>query len=302
MTVPPIRSSDTPPLPPLPRAVTNALGCSVNTATAYAQDWAHFLRWCRMQGADPLPPSPRLLGQYIANLGAQPPAGSGLALVSIKRRLSGLGWAYAKRGHVLDRNDSQISTAIATLHGETAPAARQKRGISQTERQAMIATLPNDLRGLRDRAILLIGMAAPLRRSELTGLWLSDKNATGRNCIERADEGLTLHLHRKTGLLELQIARIPTATTCPVEALEQWLHYARIKSGPIFVAVSRDGRRAMSTPLNDKHIPRLIKHTILASGIRNDLTDAERNLLYAGLSLRARPEDRQSTLRDVALP
>lgn len=32
---------------------------SENTLKAYAKDWAHFPRWCRMRGADPLPPSVR---------------------------------------------------------------------------------------------------------------------------------------------------------------------------------------------------------------------------------------------------
>ena len=29
---------------------------SENTLKAYAKDWAHFARWCRMKGAEPLPP------------------------------------------------------------------------------------------------------------------------------------------------------------------------------------------------------------------------------------------------------
>lgn len=35
---------------------------SENTLKAYAKDWAHFARWCRMRGAEPLPPSPQLIG------------------------------------------------------------------------------------------------------------------------------------------------------------------------------------------------------------------------------------------------
>lgn len=31
---------------------------SDNTLKAYTTDWAHFTRWCRMKGADPLPPRP----------------------------------------------------------------------------------------------------------------------------------------------------------------------------------------------------------------------------------------------------
>ena len=43
---------------------------SENTLKAYAKDWAHFARWCRMRGADPLPASPQLIGLYIADLAA----------------------------------------------------------------------------------------------------------------------------------------------------------------------------------------------------------------------------------------
>ena len=32
---------------------------SENTLRAYAKDWSHFARWCRMRGADPMPPVQR---------------------------------------------------------------------------------------------------------------------------------------------------------------------------------------------------------------------------------------------------
>ena len=31
---------------------------AANTNAAYRADWAHYTRWCRMRGAEPLPPSP----------------------------------------------------------------------------------------------------------------------------------------------------------------------------------------------------------------------------------------------------
>ena len=39
---------------------------SDNTLKAYAKDWSHFTRWCRMKGAEPLPPSPEMIGLYLA--------------------------------------------------------------------------------------------------------------------------------------------------------------------------------------------------------------------------------------------
>ena len=35
-------------------------------------------------------------------------------------------------------------------------------------------------------------------------------------------------------------ATLGSDRTCPVHALEQWLHFARIDFGPVFVGTSRD--------------------------------------------------------------
>ncbi|MFY9239162.1 MAG: integrase, partial [Roseovarius sp.] len=43
---------------------------SENTLKAYAKDWAHFTRWCRMKGAESMPPSPEMIGLYLADLAA----------------------------------------------------------------------------------------------------------------------------------------------------------------------------------------------------------------------------------------
>lgn len=43
---------------------------SENTLEAYAKDWAHFARWSRLKGIEPLPPSPEMIGLYLADLAA----------------------------------------------------------------------------------------------------------------------------------------------------------------------------------------------------------------------------------------
>ena len=43
---------------------------SENTNKAYAADWKHFARWCRLRGTDPLPPSPEMIGLYLTDLAA----------------------------------------------------------------------------------------------------------------------------------------------------------------------------------------------------------------------------------------
>jgi integrase len=265
-----------------------------NTNKAYAADWKHFARWCRMKGAEPLPPSPELIGLYLADLasgsGPSPSqsASRPLSVSTIDRRLSGLAWNYGQRGFSLDRKNRHIATVLAGIRRKHARPPVQKEAILAEDILAMVATLPYDLRGLRDRAILLLGYAGGLRRSEIVSLDVhKDDTPDSGGWIEVIEYGALLTLNAKTGWREVEIGRGSTDQTCPVHALEQWLHFAKIDFGPIFVGISRDGKRASETRLNDKHIARLIKRAVLDAGIRSELPVKERLALFSGHSLRA---------------
>ena len=265
---------------------------SDNTLKAYAKDWAHFARWCRMKGTDPLPPSPDMIGLYLADLAAPTGNVSALSVSTIDRRLSGLAWNYTQRGFSLDRKNRHIATVLAGIKRKHARPPVQKDAILRDDILAMVATLPYDLRGLRDRAILLLGYAGGLRRSEIVSLDVhKDDTLESGGWIEIMDGkdggGALLTLNAKTGWREVEIGRGSSDQTCPVRALEQWLHFAKIDFGPVFVRTSRDGVKALAARLNDKHVARLIKSTILKSGIRSELPEKERLALFSGHSLRA---------------
>lgn len=265
-----------------------------NTSKAYAADWTHFARWCRMKGTEPLPPSPEMIGLYLADLasGSGPsPSQSGsrpLSVSTIDRRLSGLAWNYAQRGFALDRKDRHIATVLAGIKRRHGRPPVQKEAILAEDVIAMVTTLSFDLRGLRDRAILLLGYAGGLRRSEIVSLDVhKDDTPESGGWIEVFDMGALLTLNAKTGWREVEIGRGSKEKTCPVHALEQWLHFSKIDFGPVFVGTSRDGKRALETRLNDKHVARLIKRTVMDAGIRSELPEKERLALFSGHSLRA---------------
>lgn len=179
---------------------------SENTLKAYKADWRHFARWCRLRGSELLPPSSQLVGLYLADLASS--EGPGLSVSTIERRLSGLAWNAAQRGYSLDRKDRHIATILAGIKRKHARPPVQKEAILPKDILAMVATLPFDLRGLRDRAILLIGYAGGLRRSEIVCLdTRQDDTPDSGGWIEILDEGAVLTLNAKTGWREVEIGR-----------------------------------------------------------------------------------------------
>lgn len=268
----------------------NPATASGNTLAAYRTDWTDFTHWCRRRGLDPLSSAPESVRRYLASLAARDDRTGRrpLAVTTIERRLSGLVWNFAQRGLELDRRNRQIISVLADLRRHHARPPAQKTAIRAREILAMVATLPHDLRGLRDRAMLLLGYAGGLRRSEIVGLDRHrDDTPESGGWVEIVPQGALLLLATRTGLREVEVGRGSSDRSCPVHALEQWLHFARIDSGPVFVATSRDGTRALGRRLNDRHVARLIKRTVLDAGIRSDLPEAERLALFSGHSLRA---------------
>ena len=93
-----------------------------------------------------------------------------VSVATLERRLSGVCWRYRQMGEALDVSDPHIATVLAGIRRAHGRPPAQKEAIFADDLLAMLATLENDLRGLRDKAILAIGFAGGLRRSEIVGL------------------------------------------------------------------------------------------------------------------------------------
>lgn len=124
----------------------------------------------------------------------------------------------------------------------------------------------DSLVGKRDRAILLIGLAAAQRRSEVAAL--NTKDLTRRN------DGLLLTIRRsktdqsgKGDLVGIPLGSHPE--TCPVLALEEWLEASGRRLGdgnPVFSRIFNRSRIAPSA-MSDRSIARIIQARALAAGI-----------------------------------
>ena len=100
----------------------------------------------------------------------------------------------------------------------------------------MVATAPDKLAGLRDRALLLVGFGGALRRSELVALDVAD--------IAETETGLLVTIRgsktdQERAGTTIAIARGDVA--CPAKELREWLDAAGIESGPIFRPIDKGG-------------------------------------------------------------
>lgn len=148
-------------------------------------------------------PQTQTVGLYITSLasGADDPAKKKSSVSTIERRLSALCWNYTQRGLSLERSDPHISTVLSGIRRIHARPPVQKEAILPEDLIAMLETLERGtLTGLRDRAILLIGFAGGLRRSEITGLDCArDQTENGSGWVDFYDNGIVLTLRGKTG-------------------------------------------------------------------------------------------------------
>lgn len=235
---------------------------SASTRRAYQGDLADFLIW-----GGCIPSSPFKLAEYVAERAAVH------SPITISRRLVGISRAHTCQG-LADPAKSDIVKAV--LRGLRKTNGKPQRQAAPVLREDLLSMQVHmrGTKGVRDRALLLVGFAAALRRSELVAL---DVEA-----VEFVPEGLLIHLFRsKTDQNgEGRKIAIPYGRTsaCPVKALKQWLEVSGITAGPVFRSVNKAGVVA-GTRLTAQSVSQIVKQYAANVGLPAQA--------YSGHSLRA---------------
>src|SRR5450755_4012018 len=143
---------------------------ALNTTRAYASDWSQFQAWCDRYRLESLPASAAVIGLYVTSL-----AKRGLALSTIRRRAAAIARAHRQAEHLPATSDPRVLTVmegIARVHGS---APHKKTALLRDPLLELVDRIdPSATVGLRDRALLLLGFAVGLRRSELVALAVED--------------------------------------------------------------------------------------------------------------------------------
>ena len=232
------------------------------TRRAYQSDLRDFLTWGGI-----IPCDPEMLAQYLADRAqSHSPHTIGRRVVAISRAHSSLGLP----------DPSKTDLVRSVLRGIRRTNGRPQRQAIPILRDDLFLILGqmHSLRGIRDRALILVGFAAALRRSELVGIDVHD--------LRFVTEGVLIYLRRsKTDQAgEGRKIAVPFGRTsaCPVKAVKQWMAVSSITDGPVFRGVTKAGVVSQSR-LTDQSVSLIVKAYANAIGLPADG--------YSGHSLRA---------------
>jgi site-specific recombinase XerD len=241
-----------------------------NTRKAYYSDWKDFSDWCEEKGVSALPAEPQTVVAYLSYLFTENRRPS-----TIARKKSTISQAHATAGY-----DSPTTAKIVT---DTMKGIKRELGIMRNKKNPLLAQdiqqiceKKEDLRGLRDCALLLIGFSGAFRRSELVSLNVEDVRFTR--------EGIRVILRKsKTDQegagMEKGIAYGSNPDTCPVRILQDWIEAAKIREGALFRQINKYGQVSKKRLASSHSVARIVKEYVQKIGLSN--------AQYSGHSLRA---------------
>lgn len=241
---------------------------STNTLRGYKSDWAHFTAWCAGIGFPSLPALPETIAAYITTV-----ADSGLKAGSIQRRVSSIAANHTASGFDSPTAKAAVRLTLAGIRRKIGTHQEGKSPVLTVDIAAMLATAPDNLLGKRNRAMILLGYASAIRRSELVAIDVEDLVFTA--------DGVRLTIRKSKTDQEGAGQVIGIAhggSLCPVRAVKAWLEASGIESGPVFRGVTRHGH-IQAERLTDQVVASVVKASSAAAGL-----DPKK---YAGHSLRA---------------
>lgn len=244
---------------------------NAETLRAYEVGWQTFADYCAQYGIEPLEPRPGDLLCFIDGL-RETCRKRGAA----RKLRAAINHRFASAGKQSPFDDPAVSSCWNGFHLSLSPVQNKKRIISFDELETMIIYAPDNLIGIRDRALLWVGWLSGL------GCQMSSLRANEVIKVER-------------GILIKGKTLLPSGSAA-WRALTEWMGEARISCGdgsePVFRAITKGGE-IQRAPLGGQSIRNIVKRYIERIG--RDPRE------YAGCSLRASRADALRLRRGLVL-
>lgn len=268
-----------------------AAGTPVNTVKSYASAWRYWSAWLTARYALPLGEravSVAIASQFVLDHAARPTKTGGwqhelpetidaalvaagakaapgpLALSTVRHRLAVLAAWHRLHGWPSPTDDHRVKTLLAKARRAQSAkgvAPRKKTAAIAEPLQAMLATCTDGLRGVRDRALLLLTWAGGgRRRSEVIGLQVGD--------LRRVDADTWVYALGATKTHAGPRREKPIKGEA-AHAVQAWLTAAQLATGPLFRGLRRGGRVGAQALTGD-HVARIVQRRARLANLAGD--------------------------------
>ncbi len=253
----------------------NARPISESTFKAYRASLLDFIAWTRTEHPFPMPDTTII--DYLHDRSRH------YAVKTLDVRLYAINYIHQLIIDSRPASHLAIQGFMRNLYRlgaiEKSENGRQEQAFTLEQYHAMLACTGDDLIGLRDRALLLLGVYGAFRQSELAALTCERIKPFQYGLLisippyKRQRENQTNHRYYKV------IPFGKAGTCCPVDALHRWLEASCIKTGPVFRNIRKNGtindsalshtalRKILQTRAMAARLPDI--HRIHAGSMRN---------------------------------
>lgn len=251
---------------------------AANTRIAYEKGWRCFVGYCVQQDLDPLGALPSDMVGFFVAMATRPSPASGkmLSLGTLTMYRSAINRRYAEAKVASPAASTEVADLFRALARSLGSAPRQVKALREYHIRQMLGCCGEETTiGLRDAAVLAVGFAAALRRSEICALRVEDIEMLGT-------KRMLVRIRRsKTDQAGVgQSVAVPDGKSImPVSRLRSWLERAQISEGQLFQTMKRGGKPT-GLPLHHSDIARLVKHYAKAIGL--DPSEYSAHSLRAG--------------------
>lgn len=205
------------------------------TKKAYSSDLQCFSDFCALHHFEELPALPATVALYITEL-----AEKGKAPSTISRRLTAISQAHKFARLQSPTTSPEVIEVNKGIRRKKGVAQRQAKPLVLSQLKKVLDAIRCSFLGRRDKAILLVGWAGALRRSEVVSLDCDD--------VSFVEEGMVVRISRSKTDQEGEGYKIGVPfgrdeKYCPVKRLQHWIDLAKIENGPLFFGIGTPGKK-----------------------------------------------------------
>ncbi len=215
-----------------------------NTLRAYQADMREFIAYCGKRDLCPLPADPQEVASFLISTVSQ-----GIKASTIQRKAASISAIHRFSGLSDPTKHPEVKLCIRKINRQLGNRFDQAYPVTKDVLKKLLSACGNDLRGLRDQALLHLAYDSMRRRAELVSFRVEDLVLEGesgaclllrRSKTDQFGSGRWIHLSRET-----------------TQAITNWLKAAGIRDGYLLRGII--AKRTLLPDLGTGQVSRIFK-------------------------------------------